>query len=148
MAMRAFSIGLVVLKNLPWYSFKALALAIVVVIYWCISIGSVLLMFSYFLISYIATEFVIAFGPIFIAMYFFPAARMFFNGWLRVAMAGVLTQIFVVGLLSLFLSVLTTTITQVTAGFDGGQAGTVSGAIRGGNFAHPIRRNPLLDLSF
>jgi hypothetical protein len=49
----------------------------------------------------------IAFGPLFIACYFFPFTRRYFDGWLSVVVASILTQIFVVGLLSMFLNVMT-----------------------------------------
>ncbi len=50
-------------------------------------------------------SFIIAFGPLFIAGAFFPYTRRFFDGWVQSLVAAMLTQIFVLALLQLFVAV-------------------------------------------
>jgi type IV secretory pathway VirB6-like protein len=63
----------------------------------------------------VVTNFVVAFGPLFIALFFFPAARMFFDGWLRCVVGCVLTNIFTIAWLVLFATILTGMLAKMTA---------------------------------
>lgn len=132
-ASRGFAAGIIVIKNLPWYSFKSIVLAFTVLLYWFFLFGAVGIMFLFFLVSFVVTELVINFGPLFIAMYAFPASRFLFDGWLRATMAGVLTQIFIVGLLSLFANTLNTIFGGVgrllTTGQGQADAGNIAGQV-------------------
>jgi type IV secretory pathway VirB6-like protein len=113
--IKAFAVGALVLKDIPWYSPKAWILGIVVALYWLLVAGATVVIFAVYLLSKIGTEFVIAFGPLFVAMYFFPQARKFFDGWLRCCIAGVLTQIFTIAWLALFVATLVAMLTSIAA---------------------------------
>jgi type IV secretion system protein VirB6 len=97
-----FGLGLKVIKVMPWYSLKVIPLSIVVILYWFATSAAILLMFVAFLIASVSMSFVIAFGPIFISMAFFPYTRRFFDGWVSAVVGAMLTQIFVLALLALF----------------------------------------------
>ena len=73
--------------------------------------------------------FLIAFGPVFVACYFFPFTRKFCDGWVRTVVAALVTQIFVAGLMSIFVLVITQFITQLSANMSGGGGGAPGGDI-------------------
>ena len=102
---KMFAAGLTVMKHLTWTApVKSGLLGLAVVAYWLISAASIFVIFLAFISSAIISGFVISFGPLFIACYFFPFTRMFFDGWLRCVVAGMLTQIFTVGWLVMFVT--------------------------------------------
>jgi type IV secretory pathway VirB6-like protein len=103
---KAFAVGALVLKDIPWYSPKAIILGLIVALYWILIVVATIVIFVVFLLSSIGTEFLIAFGPLFIPLYFFPMTRNLFDGWLRSVMAGVLTQIFTIAWLAMFVATL------------------------------------------
>lgn len=126
---RAYSIGLAVFKDLPWYSWKTIPFGLLVVAYWFLSFAAIVIMFSVYLISYVATDFLIGIGPIFIALFFFPFSRQWFDGWLRNLMAGVLVQIFTVSLGAMFVAVIGVVLAQAATGLAGSKAGEVDGGV-------------------
>lgn len=126
---RAFSVGLAVFKNLPWYSWKTIPLGLLVVAYWFLSFTALVVMFSVYLVSYVATDFLIGIGPIFMALFFFPFTRQWFDGWLRNLMAGVLVQIFTVSLGAMFVAVIGVVLAQAATGLAGSQSGEVDGGV-------------------
>jgi type IV secretion system protein VirB6 len=101
-AVNCFALGLKVIKIMPWFSLKTIPLSIVVVLYWFATSAAIALMFAGFLIANISMSFIIAFGPIFIALAFFPYTRRFFDGWVAAVVGAMLTQIFALALLALF----------------------------------------------
>jgi hypothetical protein len=126
---RAFSVGLAVFKNLPWYSWKTIPLGLLVVAYWFLAFVAIVIMFSVYLVSYVATDFLIGIGPIFMALFFFPFTRQWFDGWLRNLMAGVLVQIFTVSLGAMFVAVIGVVLGQAATGLAGSQLGQVNGGV-------------------
>jgi type IV secretory pathway VirB6-like protein len=112
---KAFAVGALVLKGIPWYSPKAVILGAIVAIYWLLVAAATIVIFVVFLLSSIGTEFLIAFGPLFIALYFFPMSRKFFDGWLRCVVAGVLTQIFTIAWLAMFVATLIAMMTSIAS---------------------------------
>ena len=113
----------------PTFSLKAIPLALIVVVYWFLAFAAITVMFSVYLVSYITTSFLIGFGPVFIALYFFPYTRRLFDGWASVVMTGVLVQIFTVGLGAMFIFVLGNIITLQATGLKGSQIAQVDGGI-------------------
>jgi type IV secretion system protein VirB6 len=104
-AVKMFAQGLQVMKQLSWSApVQSGLLGLAVIAYWFISLAAIFVIFLEFISSAIVTNFVTAFGPLFIALYFFPTTRMFFDGWLRCVVAGMLTQIFTVGWLAMFVT--------------------------------------------
>ena len=120
---RAFAVGSKVFAVIPWYSFKGLALAIPVCIYWLASLIAVATMFTLWMVSYVSTDIILSFCPIFVGLYSIPFMRPTALGAFRVVLAGMLTQIMLVGALVLFLKVL-----QVLLGSVVGMTGDLGGA--------------------
>jgi hypothetical protein len=89
----------------------------------------VVVMFAVYLIAYVASGFLIGMGPLFIACYFFPFARQWFDGWLSCLMAAVFSQIFSVALGAMFNFTLTMILDLAASGLKGSQAGQVDGGI-------------------
>lgn len=132
--MRAFAVGLSIFKNLPWYSPKVIPLGIICAIYWFLSFAAITIMFSVYLVSYMATSFLIGIGPIFVGMYFFSYTRGWFDGWLRNLMTGVLVQIFTAALGSMFVLVIGNVLRLMATGL----AGTAVGQEDGGSIIGEI----------
>jgi type IV secretory pathway VirB6-like protein len=107
MAVRYAAIGDAVYKAIPDYSLKGVGLTFVVALYDVLVQGAVWLIFVLYLCSYILTNYVVAYGPIFVAMFFFEQTRPFFDGWFRAIIAGMLTQTFLVGDLALMATIMT-----------------------------------------
>jgi type IV secretion system protein VirB6 len=115
-ASKTYSVGLVVMKNLPNFSIaKALTLGFVVVLYWIATEIAVGIIFLFYMLSFMTLQFLVAMGPLFVAMAFFDLTRPTFSGWFRAVMSAALTQVFLVALLSLFTTTLVNTLTQVAS---------------------------------
>lgn len=130
-AARAYSAGLAIFKNIPWYSLKTIPLGITVVIYWFISLSAIVFMYAIYLLSYVLTDFLIGVGPLFVSLYFFEFTRRWFDGWLNVLITGVLVQIFTAALGAMFVQVLTTVFVQGFAGLVATQGQVNGGAVIG-----------------
>jgi type IV secretory pathway VirB6-like protein len=126
---RCFSIGLAVLKNLPINPLKSVPLGFCVVIYWFLSTFAVVIMYATYLISYVLGAFVMAFGPLFIPLYFFPFTRKYFDGWLSCVMTTILVQIFTAALASMFVFVVGTILNLAATGLAGNQLANVDGGV-------------------
>lgn len=126
---RAFAVGLTVFKNLPWYSWKTIPFGLLVVSYWFLSFIAIVIMFSVYLVSYVATDFLIGIGPVFMALFFFPFTRRWFDGWLRNLMAGLLVQIFTVSLGAMFVAVIGVVLGQASTALVGTKLGEVNGGV-------------------
>jgi type IV secretory pathway VirB6-like protein len=102
--VQGFSAGVAAFKLVPWFSFKGLALAIVVILYWGIVAVSVGWIYLIYLAAHAAVALLIAGGPLFVALRMFPATSQFFNGWISALMSAVVVQIFSVILLSVVIA--------------------------------------------
>ena len=129
LASRAYSLGLAVYKDLPSWSLKTVALGAGVVAYWFLAFIGILVMFAGYLLSYVAMAFLIGIGPVFVALYFFPFSRRWFDGWLKNVVTAMLVQIFTVALGAMFIGVLTYILQQMSTGLVGSQAGQVDGGV-------------------
>jgi TrbL/VirB6 plasmid conjugal transfer protein len=129
--IKMYSIGGSILEKVSFYSPKTWVNLLVVFAYWFVGTLSIGLMFLEYLASYCIQQLLIAFGPLFVACYFFPFTRRFFDGWLSIVVAAILTQIFVVGLMSMFLNVMT----QLVAGIVIATGATAPGQLGSGNTA-------------
>jgi type IV secretion system protein VirB6 len=107
LASQAFALGLAVYKTLPDYSLKAIGLTIMIAIYWLFALLAIGIMFAVYLCAYIVTDVLLAMGPLFVALYFFPFTRGWFHGWLRNLMTGILAQVFSVIVAAFFIAVMT-----------------------------------------
>src|SRR5271166_1111278 len=108
-AVKMFAAGLKVIKNLSWTApVQSGLLGLTVIAYWLISLAAIVIIFLAYISSAVVTGFLVAFGPLFIACYFFPFARKFFEGWLSCVVAGMLTQIFTLGLAGFLVSIFST----------------------------------------
>jgi type IV secretion system protein VirB6 len=115
-ASKTYSVGLVVMKNLPGFSIaKAITLGFVVVFYWIAAEIAVAMIFLFYMLSFVTLQFLVALGPLFVAMAFFDLTRPTFSGWFRAVMSAALTQVFLVALLSLFTTTLVNILTQAAS---------------------------------
>jgi hypothetical protein len=108
LAVKAFDVGNSVYKAVPDQSYiKGAGLAFAVALYWTLVQLALWVVFVLYLCSYVLTNYIVGYGIIFIAMYFFEPTYMFFDGWFRAVVAGMLTQTFLIGDLSMLSTVLT-----------------------------------------
>lgn len=109
---KAWTAGLAVYKSVPW-TFKGIALSILVDIYWVIAIVTISFGFLVYLGCHTSLAMVVGLGPLFVVCFLFPATRRFFEGWIAAMVSLVLTQILVITLLSLLVNTENMTITQI-----------------------------------
>ena len=108
MAVKSFNVGNAVYDAIPEASYvKGAGIALAVSLYWTLVQFALWIIFALYTCAAILTDYVITYGPIFVFMFFFEPTRQFFDGWFRAVIAGMLTQIFLVGSLSLMVGVLT-----------------------------------------
>lgn len=111
---RAWVAGLAAYRNLPW-SMAGFGLAILIVVYWFISIIGILVAFVVWLTSFVMVALLVGLGPLFMAMFAFPWTRGIAWGWLRTTISNVLLQVFAVALLTLLLGAITRILAQIYA---------------------------------
>ncbi len=99
--VKSFVAGVEVFRNIPWLSFKGLALSMAVLVYWIVSAASITFTFAVYLAAHAAAAILVAVGPLFVIMRMFPATGSLFSGWLSTALSAVVVQIMVVILLSM-----------------------------------------------
>jgi type IV secretion system protein VirB6 len=126
---RSFAIGLAVFKNIGWNPGKAIVLGYVVIIYWYLSYFAIVITFSVYLVSYMLGAFVMAFGPLFIPLYFFPFTRKYFDGWLSCVLATVLVQIFTAALAAMFVFVIGMILSLAATGLADSTLGAANGGV-------------------
>ena len=127
LASQTFAAGLVVYKQLPQYSLSSIALAGLIALYWLFAILALVLMFIVYMSAYVVTDILLATGPLFVALYFFPFTRQWFHGWLRNLMTGILAQVFTIIVAAFFIAVLTAMLTS--AGRSSAAAGSVTNEV-------------------
>lgn len=126
---RSFAIGLAVFKNLPMNPVKSVPLGLCIVVYWWISYWAIVVMFSVYLVSYVLGAFIMAFGPLFIPLYFFSFTRKYFDGWLSTVLCTLLVQVFTAALAAMFVFVLGLILNLAATGLAGNQLATVDGGV-------------------
>jgi hypothetical protein len=126
---RLFAIGLAIFKNLPINPLKSVPLGMILVVYWFMSTAAVAVMFCEYLISYVLGAFIIAFGPLFIPMYFFPFTRKYFDGWLSCVLGTMLVQIFTAALVSMFVFIIGKIIDLMATGLTGTALAKADGGV-------------------
>jgi TrbL/VirB6 plasmid conjugal transfer protein len=126
---RSFAIGLAVFKNLPMNPLKSVPLGMCIVVYWWVSYWAIVVMFSVYLVSYVLGAFIMAFGPLFIPLYFFPFTRKYFDGWLSCVLCTLLVQVFTAALAAMFVFVIGMILTLAATGLAGNQLATVDGGV-------------------
>lgn len=113
MAIKVFAFGGQFFEHVGWTSPKSWILAGLTPLYWGFALGGIFIIFIVFLASSVVTNFFLSFGPLFIGLYFFPFTRKFFEGWVAVVAAGMLTQIFTIGWLEVFVASLGNMMTTI-----------------------------------
>jgi len=109
---KAWVAGLVVFKELSWSDF---GLQILVAIYFLVALGAIGMGFLIWLFAHLALALLVATGPFFVALFAFPATRIYFGNWIGAMLHSVLTQVFVVALLVLLIGAENTIIAQIAA---------------------------------
>lgn len=120
-----FALGGPILKNISFYAPKTWINLLILAGYFFVSSLAVVVMFVEYLATYCIQQVLIAFGPLFIACLCFPFTRRYFDGWLSVVVTTLLTQIFVVGLLAMFIDVMTAVVSGVAVATGAAAAGTL-----------------------
>lgn len=100
---KVFIVGLVVWKHLPWDA-SGIAMGIFVLLFWTIACVSVCFAYIVWETSHVFLELMIAVGPIFVGMILFAPLRPMFEKWLAVVFGFILTQVFIVALLTILVS--------------------------------------------
>ena len=111
---RSYALALLVYKQADWYD---VSMGVVIGVYDIVTEGVIAAIFGIWFISSVSLSFIIAFGPLFIAGAFFPYTRRFFDGWVAAVVAAMLTQVFVLALLQLFLGIQTNLLTTTANAF-------------------------------
>lgn len=125
LANYAFAAGLKVFQNIPWFSFKAAILGILVLGYWFVALIAVLETFIVYLVSHMVVALGVAIGPLFVALRMFPETYRYFYGWISVLVSGVVVQILSVALLGLLLTTVGQQLNQIAGtGLGSGNLGT------------------------
>jgi type IV secretion system protein VirB6 len=131
LADKSYSLSVAIMKNVPWYSFKSIPLGIGVMAYNIVTSIAISAIFLAFLIVNVSMSFIIAFGPMFIACIFFPYTRRFFDGWVQALVTAMLSQIFIIALLTLFIVVLLNALGDFAVNLDNGvDIGMLTAAFR------------------
>jgi hypothetical protein len=98
-ATKCFSIGLALAKAVPnadTYGDEVM-LGLAVIVYVLLAVLIIAVTFALFLIAFVLTHYLLAYGPVFITMLYFEQTSQFFDGWFRAIVAGMLVQLFLVG---------------------------------------------------
>jgi type IV secretion system protein VirB6 len=111
----AWAAGDEVYKNIGAYSLKGVALTILVGLYWIAAIIAVGIAFLVYVLSHVMLGAAVALGPFFVALFLFDYTRKFFEGWIAVALALVVTQVLVVTLLALLIGIENEIVREIAA---------------------------------
>lgn len=122
--------GDLIVKNSPC-CLKGLEIGIDVGVAETVAQIPIFLMFGSYLVTTVLKIFVLGIAPLFIALYFFPVTRRYFDAWLGTVIGAVLAQVFIVAVLSLLVGVMTILLAQVAAVARGGDGATFVAAIAG-----------------
>lgn len=114
-AVKVFAFGASFFKDVGYMPSKAWLVAALVPFYWLFSLGGIAVIYVVYLAGAVVTNFFESFGSLFIALYFFPFTRKYFDGWLSVVVGGMLTQIFTIGWVVIFITSLGNMMTTIQA---------------------------------
>lgn len=113
MANQAWAATVEIWKNLSVWNVKSLILGG----YSCLFLGfagfSICLAFSLWLITQVGLGLLVVVGPLAIACLIMPQTAKFFNGWLASVVTGIVAQVMIVTTVSVLLTTVTTTLTQI-----------------------------------
>ncbi len=116
--IKAFNAGLAVGKLLHWWD---VAEWIVVIVFWVLSVTSVVIAFSIWLLSHVILALFIAIGPLMIGLVLFPVTRSIFERWIGAMISCVVLQLLVVILVA-FMLVIETQAVGTIATYTGNNA--------------------------
>jgi type IV secretion system protein VirB6 len=132
----AFVAGLKALKSLSfWDGAAAAGIAVVAVCFLVAAALALAVMFVIWLLSFIFLALLIAVGPLFVGLFFFPLLRGVFDGWLGSVLTNIILQIFVATMLAILLTAEVKALDQIinthvaTAGDEMGQIEVLIGGI-------------------
>jgi hypothetical protein len=129
-AVKSFDVALAVQKALPHVSYMGgFGLEIACGLYMLFVQIFIWAVFGLFLIASLLTTYIVAYGPVFIVMAFFEQTRMFFDGWFRAVVAGMLVQLFLIGDLSLINGAMLGLFALIKGGIDPNGANAATGDI-------------------
>lgn len=108
--------GLAVFDQVPKYSLSSIPLWIAVIVYLAIALIAIGVSFLVYLASTVLLLLLLKIGPLFVALFAFPIAAKFASGWVAAVVSAILTQVFAVAILILFIGTEQATIVSITQG--------------------------------
>lgn len=109
--------GLTVYQTLGTFEF---GLQLMVVLYWIIALISIGAGFLIWMVSKLLLALFVGTGPLFVALFVFPATKGWFQGWLNGMLSSVVCQVFTVALLTILTAAENTIIAQIAGVGPGG----------------------------
>jgi type IV secretion system protein VirB6 len=110
---QAWAAGLQVYKNLPAWSLKGVGLMILVALYWAVAAVTIAVSFLVYLATHVFLGLVVATGPLFVCCLLWQRTTRFFDGWVGAAGSLILTQVLVVALLAMLVTVESQLVLQI-----------------------------------
>lgn len=115
--------GIAAYNQIPKFSFSSIALWFAVIVYLAIALVAIGVSFLVYLASTILLLLLVKTGPLFVALFAFPPAAKFAAGWVAAVVSAILTQIFTVAILVMFVGIEQATVVRIATGVPGGGAG-------------------------
>jgi hypothetical protein len=112
--------GFAVFEHIPKYSLSSIPLWFAVIVFLAIALVAVGASFLIYLASTVLLLLLLKAGPLFVALFAFPIAARFASGWVAAVVSAILTQIFTVAILVMFIGVEANTVDHITQGVTGG----------------------------
>lgn len=112
--------GMAVYDQIPKFSLSSIALWFSVIVYLSLALITIGVSFLLYLASTILLLLLLKTGPLFVALFAFPITAKFGSGWVAAVVSVVLTQIFTLAILVLFIGTEQATVTRITAGVAAG----------------------------
>lgn len=114
--------GMVVWKHIPQYSLSGAILTLCVAGYFIVVVVCIAAGFLIYLASTVLLILLLKVGPLFVALYAFPQTQRIANGWISAVVTSILTQVFAVAILVLFVGAEQATVTRILAAASNGAA--------------------------
>lgn len=131
---KAYASGLSVLNDLSWNDF---GMQLLVIIYFLVALGAIGLGFGFWTFAFIALALLISVGPLFVALFPFPATRQYFMNWISAMLHSVITQVLLAVMLVLLIGAEDTIIGKIAAQ-GGGNAVKETQLLLGGGFLFAV----------
>ncbi len=112
--------GLTVFEHIPKYSLSSIPLWFAVIVFLAVALVAVGVSFLIYLASTVLLLLLLKTGPLFVALFAFSISAKFASGWVAAVVSAILTQIFTVAILILFIGTEQATVVRITQTVTGG----------------------------